>query len=66
MRISETDAQRLGIRTGDTVRVVTEAGSAETGVEVSDMMQPGHRSLPNGFGVTYPRDGDPGHLVGCR
>jgi anaerobic selenocysteine-containing dehydrogenase len=24
-------------------------------VEVSEMMQPGHVSLPNGLGLTYPR-----------
>ncbi len=28
-------------------------------VEVSDTMQPGHVSLPNGLGVLYPNNGDP-------
>jgi anaerobic selenocysteine-containing dehydrogenase len=33
---------------------VTAAGSAETVVEVTDAMQPGHVSLPNGQGLDYP------------
>ncbi|AYF79109.1 molybdopterin oxidoreductase family protein [Nocardia yunnanensis] len=63
LRISPPDAQRLGIGTGAKVRVVTETGAATTVVEVSDMMRPGHISLPNGIGVSYPGpDGD--HTVG--
>ncbi len=54
LRISGADAQRLGIENGGVVQVVTETGSATTAVEISDMMQPGHISLPNGMGVTYP------------
>ena len=51
------DAERLGLQTGDTVRVVTEAGAAEAMVEVTDMMQSGHVSLPNGLGLDFT-DGD--------
>jgi anaerobic selenocysteine-containing dehydrogenase len=59
LRISTADAQRLGVDSGDLVRVVTEAGSAEALVEVNDMMQPGHISLPNGLGVDFTgEDGD--------
>lgn len=57
LRLCESDAQSLGVENGDTVRVVTAAGSAQTPVEISDMMQPGHISLPNGMGVSYPREG---------
>ncbi|MBA0125861.1 molybdopterin-dependent oxidoreductase [Haloechinothrix sp. YIM 98757] len=64
LRISEADAGERGLHTGDTVRVVTATGAAETSVEVSDMMQPGHISLPNGMGVTYPDDDNPDHVVG--
>lgn len=64
LRICETDAESLGIQTGDRVRVVTETGSAETVAEISDMMQPGHISLPNGLGVTYPSDDGTDHVVG--
>ncbi|MFF2083391.1 molybdopterin-dependent oxidoreductase [Nocardia sp. NPDC058176] len=54
LRISAADAESLGLESGSGVRVVTESGSAQTVVEVSDMMQAGHISLPNGFGVSYP------------
>ncbi len=54
LRISPDDASRLGLSTGSRARVVTAAGSAETLVEVTDAMLPGHVSLPNGQGVDYP------------
>jgi anaerobic selenocysteine-containing dehydrogenase len=61
LRISAPDAQDLGIASGDAVCVITESGSATVPVEVSDMMQQGHISLPNGMGVSYP--GDDGETV---
>ncbi|CAM3979822.1 molybdopterin-dependent oxidoreductase [Smaragdicoccus niigatensis] len=54
LRISPADATELQISDGDNVRVVTSAGAAEATVEVTDIMQKGHISLPNGLGVTYP------------
>ncbi len=39
--------------------MVTERGSADAAVEVTDTQQPGHVSLPNGLGVDHP-DGTPG------
>ena len=56
LRLSPADAQTLGLASGDRARVTTARGSAETVVEVSDAMQAGHASLPNGFGldVTAP------------
>ncbi|WP_246257078.1 molybdopterin-dependent oxidoreductase [Amycolatopsis anabasis] len=60
LRISPDDAERLGLDTGGRARIVTERGAAEAVVEVSDMMQPGHISLPNGYGLDYPGgDGEP-------
>ena len=50
------DAAALGCETGDTLRLSTRRASAEVTVEVSDMMAPGHVSLPNGTGIDY---GDP-------
>ncbi len=64
LRLSPQDAERLGVDPGTTVRVVTESGSAEASVEISDMMQPGHISLPNGFGLHYPDDAGTESLVG--
>ncbi|CRK56160.1 Formate dehydrogenase-O, major subunit [Alloactinosynnema sp. L-07] len=56
LRLSPADADGLGVTTGDTLRVVTERGQADAVVEVSDTMQAGHISLPNGLGL----DGGPG------
>ena len=52
LRLGEGDASRLGVVTGDLVRVVTRTGSAEVPVEVVDNRRPGHVSLPNGFGLS--------------
>ncbi|RJQ66943.1 molybdopterin oxidoreductase family protein [Pseudonocardiaceae bacterium YIM PH 21723] len=57
LRISPQDAEELGLTSGDSVRVITEAGSAETGIEITDMMRAGHISLPNGMGVDHPDHG---------
>ena len=54
LRISPDDAGRLGLSDGGRARIVTAAGSAETVVEITDAMLPGHISLPNGQGLDYP------------
>ena len=54
LRMSPQDAAGLAVDDGGLVRLTTESGTATTTVEISDMMQPGHVSLPNGMGVTYP------------
>lgn len=64
LRVSPQDAAQLGIATGAVVRVVTATGSARVGVEVSEMMQNGHVSLPNGMGVSYPGDDGEETVVG--
>jgi formate dehydrogenase len=51
LRISVEDAAAIGVGDGDRVQITTVAGRAEASVEVSAAMQPGHVSLPNGFGV---------------
>ncbi|MDJ0924488.1 MAG: molybdopterin dinucleotide binding domain-containing protein, partial [Acidimicrobiia bacterium] len=56
LRMSPADADRLAIEDGDRVRVVTQRGSVEAVVTVSDTMRDGHISLPNGLGVDYPDD----------
>ena len=57
LRMSAPDAARLGVRNGDRVRLSTRRDSVVVGVEVSETMQPGHLSLPNGLGLVYPVDG---------
>ena len=56
LRISPGDARELGLDTGDRARIITDAGSAIASVEVNDVMQDGHVSLPNGMGVSYPSE----------
>ena len=57
LRISRADAERLGVADGGRVRVTTRRASMETVVEVTDTLLPGHVSLPNGHGLSYPDDG---------
>jgi anaerobic selenocysteine-containing dehydrogenase len=54
LRIHPDDAARLGIASGGRARLSTRRGSALVAVEISDRMQPGHVSLPNGLGLDYP------------
>jgi len=54
LRIGSEDAAALDVRSGDRVRLSTKRDSMVVAVEVSDTMQPGHVSLPNGLGLTYP------------
>jgi len=56
LRISPADATALGVATGDSVRLTTKRDSVIVSVEVSDTMQRGHVSLPNGLGLRYPTD----------
>ena len=51
LRMSPDDAQKLGLDSGGTARITTEAGTALAPVEVTERMQPGHVSLPNGYGL---------------
>ena len=52
--VSPADAATLGLVEGGRARITTRRGSAIVTVEVSDRMQPGHVSLPNGTGVDHP------------
>jgi anaerobic selenocysteine-containing dehydrogenase len=57
LRISPDDAAALGVASGDLVRLTTRRGEGVVAVEVSDTMQRGHVSLPNGLGTAYPGGG---------
>ncbi len=60
LRISAADAGNLGLVDGGDARVSTVNGSVIAPVEISDTMQEGHISLPNGLGLDYPNeDGTP-------
>ena len=58
LRINPVDAQSLGLVDGGRARLSTRRGSAEVSIEISDRMQPGHLSLPNGTGLRHPGAGD--------
>ena len=56
LRVSVEDALHLGLVDGGRARITTAAGSAEASVEISEAMQPGHASLPNGYGLDFIDD----------
>lgn len=56
LRMAPADALRLGIPDGGSARITTRAGSAVARVELTETLRPGHATLPNGFGVSYPGD----------
>ena len=51
LRVSATDAAAAGLSDGGVARLTTPRGAARVRVEISEMMQPGHISLPNGMGL---------------
>jgi formate dehydrogenase len=56
LRMSQADADDLGLTDGSRARITTPRGSAEVLVEISPMMRRGHISLPNWLGVTETPD----------
>ena len=52
LRISEQDAGKLGLATGDVASLSTKAGNAKVLVEVVNGARAGHIALPNGYGLT--------------
>lgn len=60
LRINPVDAEALGLVNGGEARLSTKVGSAVAVVEITDRMQSGHLSLPNGFGL----DNDNGERTG--
>jgi anaerobic selenocysteine-containing dehydrogenase len=54
LRVSPSDAAWAGVADGSVALLTTPRGSARVLVEISDVMQPGHVSLPNGMGLDEP------------
>lgn len=54
LTLSPNDAATLEIGDGDLVRLVTSQGATQVLAAISDRMQDGHISLPNGLGLDYP------------
>ncbi|MFT4974712.1 MAG: anaerobic selenocysteine-containing dehydrogenase [Myxococcota bacterium] len=61
LRLNTVDAERLGIKKGDAVRVRSKIGSVELPALPEVHVQPGHIHIPNGFGARYP-DPETGEL----
>lgn len=51
LNLSPADAERLGVRSGDTVRVATTRGSLTLPAQVDPKLMAGHVWMPNGFGM---------------
>lgn len=51
--ISPEDAAQLALSDGQTVRVITEAGSAEGELQISSQIRQGMVLIPHGFGLIY-------------
>jgi len=47
------DAEKLNLKDGEIVRVVTEAGSEEIELEVTENEREGHVTIPHGFGLIH-------------
>ncbi len=54
LRISPTDATELGLDEDSRVKIITSKGEAIATIEITDIMQPGNVSIPNGLGLDYP------------
>ncbi|MFO1340023.1 MAG: molybdopterin-dependent oxidoreductase [Burkholderiaceae bacterium] len=51
LRVCPQDAQQIGCADGDWVRITTRRASATAPVELTDTLQPGLVTLPNGLGL---------------
>jgi anaerobic selenocysteine-containing dehydrogenase len=51
LNVSPADAQRLGVREGDAVRVSTPRGSLTLPLAIDKKLLDGHAWMPNGFGM---------------
>jgi anaerobic selenocysteine-containing dehydrogenase len=54
LHVHPSDAQHLGLRTGETAKVASAAGELEVEVEVTDAIRQGVVSLPHGWGHHQP------------
>ena len=51
LKINDQDAEKLALKKGSKVMLKTESGSAIISVEITNKIQSGHVSLPNGLGM---------------
>jgi anaerobic selenocysteine-containing dehydrogenase len=55
LRIHPEDATSLGCSEGDWIQLRTQRGTAQAPIEITDELQRGHVSLPNGHGLDYQK-----------
>ena len=53
LRMSPPDAEALDLNDGEHAILTTRRGSATVSIQISDMMQAGHISIPNGLGLDF-------------
>jgi anaerobic selenocysteine-containing dehydrogenase len=57
LSLCPSDAEALGVASGDRVRLITRRGAVELPAAVDKRLQPGHVWVANGFGARYPKNG---------
>jgi formate dehydrogenase len=58
LNLSPADAQRLGVKEGDHLRVSTRRGALTLPAHLDTALQSGHVWMPNGFGMVYTTNGE--------
>ncbi len=58
LRVSPADAERIGIVDGGSAKLTTKRASAVVTVAIDQGLQPGHITLPNGFGLDHVESGN--------
>jgi len=53
MLMHPSDAEKFGVKDGETVRITTEAGEEKVVLEVTDAARSGQVVIPHGFGLVY-------------
>lgn len=66
LSLSPADAERLGVKGDDIVRVETPRNAVELPAFVDDRLQVGHVSIPNGFGMVQKQEGESIELDGVN
>jgi formate dehydrogenase len=54
LAVNPADAAQIGLVDGGAAKLSTKRGKLEVMVRFDDRMRPGHVSLPNGMGLSYP------------
>lgn len=64
LSIHPEDAAPLGLEDGDAAKLETERGSAQVTIACTDEMHRGTISIPNGLGLSYPKDDGSKEITG--